>query len=246
MATTAPRRNAKRPRRPRPGLTRERVLSEALRLVDEHGLDALTMRALAGRLGVEAMSLYNHVPGKRGLRDGIRELLWQELGRSLERGEGWKDSMRQVAICLWGLAREHPHAFPLILGGDSLAEPMLRTLARGLATLEDAGFERDTAASTLNAVVQYAVGYSMMELSYRSAVPVSVGGVGIDGESEFDTIVRLTRALPADAPAELVRVARDCCACDYDKQFEFGLDALLAGLDPGCNTLSRAEPSAVP
>jgi TetR/AcrR family tetracycline transcriptional repressor len=229
--TTSPAR--RRPRRP---LTRERVLREALRLVDDEGLQALTMRALGSRLEVEAMSLYNHVPGKEGLRDGIRELLWEELGRSLERGAGWKDSMREVASCLWGLARHHPHAFPLILGGDSLAEPMLRTLASGLATLEEAGFERDAAANTLNAVVQYALGYSMMELSYRSAVPVAVGGVGIDGESELDTIVRLTRALPPDAPPELVRVARDCCACDFDKQFEFGLAALLAGLDPGCNT----------
>jgi AcrR family transcriptional regulator len=229
-ATVTPR---KRPDTP---LTRERVLREALQLVDDEGLKALTMRALGNRLGVEAMSLYHYVEGKDGLRDGIRELLWEELRRSLESGQGWKDSMRQIAACLWGLARQHPHAFPLMLGGDSLAEPMLRTLARGLETLEEAGFERDAAASTLNAVVQYAVGYSMMALSYRSAVPVSVGGIGINGESELDTIVRLTRALPPDAPSELVRVARDCCACDYDKQFEFGLKALLAGLDPECDT----------
>jgi hypothetical protein len=82
------------------------------------------------------------------------------------------------------------------------------------------------------AVVQYAFGYSMMELSDRSAVPVAVGGVGITGQSELEIV----RAFPPDAPSELVRVARDCCACDFDKQFEFALDALLAGLDPGCNT----------
>lgn len=227
---------ARRRKRPKVALTRERVLTEALALVDDEGLDALTMRALGQRLGVEAMSLYNHVPSKEALRDGIRQLLWEELERSLEHGEGWKDSMRQIANRVWGLAREHPHAYPLLLGGDSLAEPMLGTLARGLATLEQAGFQRDTAAHTLNAVVQYAIGYSMMQLSYRAAVPVTIGGIGINGESELDTIVRLTRALSPDAPSELVRVARDCCACDYDKQFEFGLDALLAGLDPGCNT----------
>jgi AcrR family transcriptional regulator len=237
---TSPRATATRRKPPQTPLTRERVLREALQLVDDEGLKALTMRALGNRLGVEAMSLYHYVQGKDGLRDGIRELLWEELRRSLESGQGWKDSMRQIASCLWALARHHPHAFPLILGGDSLAEPMLRTLARGLATLEEAGFERDAAANTLNAVVQYAVGYSMMELSYRSAVPVSVGGIGINGESELDTIVRLTRALPPDAPAELVRVARDCCACDYDKQFEFGLGALLAGLDLSCNTHDSA------
>jgi AcrR family transcriptional regulator len=239
MPSTTPTAEKERSRaRRRPPLTRERILREALSLVDEEGLAGLTMRRLGARLGVEAMALYNHVPGKEGLRDGIGELLWEDLARSLEQGEGWKDSMRQIASCLWGLARQHPHAFPLILGGgDSLAEPMLRTLARGLAMLEGAGFQRGAAANTLNAVVQYAFGYSMMQLSYRSAVPVAVGGVGISGQSELDTIVQLTRALPPDAPSELVRVARDCCACDFDQQFEFGLNALLAGLDPGCNTL---------
>ena len=111
-----------------------------------------------------------------------------------------------------------------------------------LATLEDAGFARDAAANTLTAVVHYAIGYSIMQLSYRSAVPVAVGGVAIDGESELDTIVRLTRALPPDAPSEFVRVARDCCAADFDKQFEFGLDALLAGLDPQCDTRTPSRP----
>jgi AcrR family transcriptional regulator len=219
------------PTRPRRApLTRERVLTEALRLTDEQGLQALTMRALGARLGVEAMSLYNHVPGKQPLRDGIRELLWEELRHALERGEDWTESLRSIARCLRCIARNHPHAFPLITSGSTLAEPMLRTLATGLATLDEAGFDRERAAKTLNAVVHYAMGYATMELSYRSAIPVR------DGQSELDAIVQLTRALPPDAPSELVRVARDCCACDLDEQFEFGLQAMLAGLDPAVYT----------
>src|SRR6266702_1478987 len=103
--------NASRPsprqRRRRP-LTRERVLREALRLVDEEGL-------------------------------------------------------RSIARCLRWLSHTHPNAFPLILSSTSFAESMLSTLATGLATLEDAGFDRDRSAPTLTAVIHYALGYAMME-----------------------------------------------------------------------------------
>jgi AcrR family transcriptional regulator len=206
------------------------VLAEALALVDERGLEALTMRALAARLEVEAMSLYNHVPGKQGLYDGIRGLLWDELGRALATGESWQQSLRSVARCLRGIAHSHPNAFPLILSRTTLDERMLRTAARGLAMLDEGGFDRDRAAKTLNAVIHYALGYAMMELSLRAAVPPAQAGDG-----DLETIVRLSRMLPADSPPELVRVARDCCARDLDEQFEFGLDALLAGLDSDCD-----------
>lgn len=227
MSTPAPDMTATASNARRPKLTRERVLVEALALADERGLGALTMRAVGARLGVEAMSLYNHVPSKGALRDGIRELLWDELRDALQRGDGWRESLQSIARCLRGLARKHPHAFPLITSGDTLAEPMLRTLATGLAMLDESGFDQHHAAQTLNAVVHYALGYAMMELSYQAAAirPIQ------NGHPEFDAIVQLARALPADAPPELVRAARDCCASDLDEQFEFGLQALLDGLD---------------
>lgn len=180
----------------------------------------------------EPHALYKHVDGKDGLLDGIRTLLWEELRRALERGSNWRDSLRSTARCLRSLANTHPHAFPLILSGNSLDESMLQTLASGLATLEEAGFDRDRSAPTLNAVIHYALGYTMMEHACRTAL-----GTPTDGEAELEAIVRLTRTLTANAPASLVRVTRDCCACDYDAQFEFGLQALLAGLDPRCDTL---------
>lgn len=231
MATTSrkPVSTARRPRGRRP-LTRERVLEEALALVDEQGLDALTMRALAARLHVEAMSLYNHVPGKQGLYDGIRGLLWDEVGRALESGQSWQQSLRSVARCLRAIACGHPHAFTLIMSGTTLDERMLRTAARGLEMLDEGGFDRDHAAKTLNAVIHYGLGYATMELSLRAA-----GAPAQAGDGELETIVRLTRTLPGDSPPELVRVARDCCARDPDEQFEFGLDALLAGLGRHCD-----------
>lgn len=220
------------PTRRRPPLTRERVLGEALGLVDEEGLEALTLRALGKRLGVEGMSLYHHVDGKAGLRAGIVELLWEEVERSVEDGDDWKHALRSLATRLRSVAAEHPHAFPLLMSTRSFAEPMLRALARGLAVLRAAGFDDERSARTLNTVVGYACGYAAMEVSLLATGVTAKGGA-----DQFDTAVQLARALPPDTSPELVRVARDCCLCDMDQQFEFGLDALLAGLDPHCETL---------
>lgn len=231
MATTSVRTPpAARRRRRRPPLTRERILSEALALVDEDGLDALTMRGLGRRLGVEAMSLYNHVPGKDGLHDGIRELLWEELQHRLEGGETWKDSLRSIASCLRGCARQHPRAFPLFWSGDTLSESMLRTLEAGIAMLHAAGLDRESSARTLNAVLGYAAGYAMMEHSCMAAVRP------VDERSDLETGVELARVLPPGAPTDLAQIALNCCAFDPDAQFEFGLNALMAGLDPHCET----------
>ena len=77
----------------------------------------------------------------------------------------------------------------------------------------------------------YAAGYGAMEISCFATRP-NVGG----DADELESLVMFMRAFPPDTPPELVRVARDTCMCNTDEQFEFGLDALLAGLDPGCDT----------
>jgi AcrR family transcriptional regulator len=220
--------------RRRTPLTRERVAKEALRLVDERGLDALTMRALGKRLGVEAMSLYNHVDGRDGLEAELVAMLWEEADRSLAEGDGWRASLRSLARCLRDLAIEHPHAFPLLLSASAFAGPMLRVLGRGLEVLREAGFDEERAAQTINAVMSYAAGYGAMEISCFAA------GRARDAGTD-QLALELARMLPPDAPPELARVAQCTCAADPADQFEFGLEALLAGLDPDCETLIAAK-----
>jgi TetR/AcrR family transcriptional regulator, tetracycline repressor protein len=209
------------------------VLAEALRLVDEQGLDGLTMRALGKRLGVEAMSLYNHVDGKSGLHAGVVGLLWQEVEHSVTDAADWKDSLRSLARRQRALATDHPNAFPLLMSASGFAEPMLRALRRGLTVLRDAGFDDDRAAKTLNTVLGYAWGYGAMEISCFAA---RVAG---EADDQLEGLVKLTQGLPRDTTPDLVRVARDCWLCDLDQQFEFGLEALLTGLDPNYETRER-------
>jgi TetR/AcrR family transcriptional regulator, tetracycline repressor protein len=230
MATTAA--SVKRRKRPRPALSRERVLTEALRLVDEDGLEALTMRALGARLGVEAMALYNHVPSKQALHDGIGELLWAELERSVEPQDDWRRSVRALADGLRRLAREHPNAYALLFARRVSPAPGLRTFRSQLETLRAAGFDDSRAADILRAVVGYAMGYALLELS-----SLSVSRSGGEGQDvDLDSLWALARSLPPDLPPDLADVARAVCLCDMNRQFDVGLDALLAGLDPDCNT----------
>lgn len=79
----------------------------------------------------------------------------------------------------------------------------------------------------------YASGYAMLELSSLS---VSRAGEGEGGASDLDSLWALARSLPPDLPPDLAEVARTACLCDASRQFEVGLEALLAGLDPDCNT----------
>src|SRR4029079_17183606 len=88
----------------RPSLSRERVLRAAVEIMDAEGIEAVTMRRIGRELGVEAMSLYNHVEDKAAILDGICEVVmaefsfppetedWEELARAGARG--WRDMLR--------------------------------------------------------------------------------------------------------------------------------------------------------
>src|SRR5690348_15973512 len=108
------------PRRPttshpfrRAGLSRERVLAAAVALADESGIEQLSMRKLAGSLGVEAMSLYNHVPGKDSLLDGMIDLVYAEIDVPAPGGH-WTTEMRARAISTRDALKRHPWAIGLM------------------------------------------------------------------------------------------------------------------------------------
>src|SRR6187549_3482029 len=97
-------------------LTRERIATAALGLVDREGLDALSMRKLGAALGVEAMSLYNHVQNKDDLLDALSELLHQQILASYDppADSTWRERARAMAFAYWRLAQDHPNAFAIV------------------------------------------------------------------------------------------------------------------------------------
>lgn len=144
-------------------LTHRRIVETALRLIDERGLDALSMRALGGELGVEAMALYRHVADKGALLDGVVGLLLEELGDAVPARGGWREVIGGFGRGFRSLALAHPNAFPL-LGRDPArswvaAAPGVEGL---LALLGGAGFAPADAAYAVRSVSRYAVGFSLV------------------------------------------------------------------------------------
>lgn len=196
-------------------LTRSRVMGTALKVIDREGLEALSMRRLGAELGVEAMSLYRYVDAKEALLDGISAQLWSEVRPTDEHAADWKVAVRETARSLRGLARTHSNSFSLLLGRPTLSEPALRVLDALLQTLHGAGFDDRLAAQALGTLVAYAVGYAMIELT-----------CGL-GQPELAAM----RCVVPNATGRFSDVSEALARCDPDAQFDFGLDALLRGLN---------------
>ena len=121
-------------------LSRRRILEAAVRFVDREGLEALSMRKLGSELGVEAMSLYNHVPNKSALLDGMVEVLLGELEIPPE-DEGWERRIREAYQAFRRLAHEHPNVFPLLVVRPPDTMDGIWLVEEFLKTLREAGFD---------------------------------------------------------------------------------------------------------
>ena len=196
-------------------LSRRRILEAAVRFVDREGLEALSMRKLGSELGVEAMSLYNHVPNKGALLDGMVEVLLGELEVPPE-DEGWESRLRKAYRAFRRLAHEHPNVFPLLITRPPETMDGLWLVEEFIRTLRGAGFDAETALYAFRALSSYASGYAMAEIRGFAMEPTGTrAGAGVLSPGDFPNINEL------DAPLREV---------DHDAEFEFGLDLILAGL----------------
>jgi AcrR family transcriptional regulator len=146
-------------------LTRERVLLAATRLADEHGIDALSMRKLAQSLGVEAMSLYNHVTDKDDVLDGMVEIVVGEIDLPTI-GADWQAAMRQRAGSAYRVLLRHPWASQLIVSRFNVGPAMLRYIDATIGCLVAAGFTYELADRAWNAIDSHIYGFTMQQLNF--------------------------------------------------------------------------------
>ncbi len=163
-------------------LDRRRVLAAAIEFIDEHGLEALTMRRMGAYLGVEGMALYRHVTGREDLLDGVVELVIDELYGDpevyLAPKHGWQDYLQRLAHGVRRMAIAHPAVFPLIATRPPAA-PWIRPPLRSVRWLEsflDAltshGFSDGAAVAAYRAYTSFLLGHLLLEVSQRG-VPIS-------------------------------------------------------------------------
>jgi AcrR family transcriptional regulator len=213
-----------RRRRRRAPLTRERVLAAALALVDEGGEEALTMRTLGRQLGVEAMSLYNHVANKEDIIDGLVELVFGEIDVPVPGDGDWKPAMRRRAISVRAALNRHRWAVGLMEGRLHPGPASLRHHDATMGSLREAGFPFRAAVHASSVMDAYIYGFALQEKNLPFESPEEV--------AEVMEIQRQNAPGMDDYPY-LVEVATEMATAGYDyaTEFLFGLDLILDALE---------------
>ncbi|MGH9112324.1 MAG: TetR/AcrR family transcriptional regulator [Acidimicrobiales bacterium] len=214
-------------RRRRGSVTRDNVLRAALDLVDRDGLDALSMRRLAGHLDVETMSLYKRVASKDDLLAGIAEVLWAEVAAAAAPSVDWRAWLGAFGHAIRTVAMAHPHAVSLLVAGEVFPPALLEVIATQLEHVESRGVSRSDAVNAMCTVTAFALGCTMAE---RACF-----GPDHKATSERQQIRRIARALPPDTDDRILDTALTVCGCDPDDMFHQGLDLIIRGSCTGCD-----------
>jgi AcrR family transcriptional regulator len=212
--------------RRRPSLTRDEVLTTALRLIDADGVDALSMRRIGKALDRDPMRLYRFASSKDELLDGVVELVLGELRIPVTDGAGWEEVLRATAHSFRDIALAHPHFVPLLVTRP-LATPLalrplgtLRPLEQLLEILVGAGFDRRGALHAYRLYTGFLQGHVLNELQERLHDP-----------DETDDLLRLgLHRLPVREFPRIRSLAAELAAYDGLQELDEGLDVVIGGL----------------
>lgn len=226
---------ARKQGRPRAGnelLTRERILRTALRLVDAHGIDALSMRRLAAELDVDPMAIYHHLPGKEAILEGIAELAFSEL-RVEPCADDWREQVRAFAMAYRDLVRSHPHLTLLLIANvEAGGASVLEASERLYQALEKSGLPRELIVPAAGVIIDYVHGFALAEgLALRDG---ATGG-------KKDLAVLLERYPSLNLPA-MRRAMRSPSAAQAPADLESGINLILAGISAMIPRTSEGSP----
>ena len=225
MAKSSPERTA---------LSRDRVLRGAVEVADAGGLGSLTIRSLAGQLGVKPMSVYYHVANKDEILDGIVDLVFAEFDLPAPGGD-WRAEMHRRAVSARAVLRRHPWAVGLLQTRTSPGPATLRHHDAFIGTLRRAGFSVEMTAHAYALIDSYVFGFALSE----AALP-------IDGpESVAEVAGSMMPRDAADRYPHLVEFTTEHIlqpGYDFGAEFEYGLDLILDGLARSLPAV--AEPTA--
>ncbi|GAB3186634.1 TetR/AcrR family transcriptional regulator [Nesterenkonia suensis] len=214
---------------PRPTLTLEQIVQAAVELADTDGLEALSMRQLAQRLGVGTMSLYRYVPSKTELLNLMLDAVsGPDEARKAALQSGWRPCLEAAG---WGGRRlylDHPWLLQVnwtrpVLGPNSLAD--MELLMSGLKDLPVTDQEKMSIVTALGA---YTVGTVRQEILWQNA-PAETGMT--DEEFWSDQIPALERAMASGRYPAMAALAEDTFSGSWEDSFALGLEIFLDGLE---------------
>ena len=200
-----------------PRFTREEIAAAALELVEAHGLEALSMRELAARLGVGTMSLYRYFDTKDALLDAVTEAAMPDFTAPRRDAADWRRELRRVFADLRRGLERHPALVRMRFERLPRTERALDWTEAVLQLLQHAGFTRAQAVGGYRALYTYTYGF----VAFAAAETRAQARVATE-----------LRALPSDRYPAIVGSAGELAkTLGSERQYEFGLRRLIVGLD---------------
>lgn len=214
-------------RKARARLDRDVIFRTAVQIADSEGVEAVSMRKIAGKLSVEAMSLYHHIPNKDAILKGMVDLVLGEI-EILGVEQVWKERLRGYARSIRKQLARHPWSLPLL---STFRNPGPETLSHYetiLGIFLDAGFNLETTAHCYSLLDSYIYGFVQQSMSFAM------------GAEEHGTVApeQSLLSMELDSFPNLKRMMREYASrpeYSFEDEFEFGLTVVLDAIE-GLNT----------
>jgi len=207
----------RRTRAARPPLDRQKIAAAGLRIVDDKGADALSLRRLAEELGVAPMSIYWHVKDKAELLELIGHHVFAEIEVPNARGD-WRDQLRDVHRALLAGVLRHPNTTDILVGRARYGPGGLALFERILAILLEAGFSPESAFDAYSSLYLFTLGFTATagrSPAFREIQRQGVVYMGTLPEDQFPSIRTVVPVIGRRA---------------LDEQFDLFLDVVIEGI----------------
>ncbi|MGH3784497.1 MAG: TetR/AcrR family transcriptional regulator [Pseudonocardiaceae bacterium] len=206
-------------------LTQERVVSEALTVIAEQGVEALTMRTLGARLGVVPGALYRHVRSKEQLQDLIVDGVLAEVDGEVNHALPWTEQIKTLARRLQKVLKDHPGVGGLLKTRDPLGPHSLALAEAFLRPLHNAGFRPREAGLAFFLISDYTIGFEV------SSPRISVNEQRVQDATTRKRLHEFFRSLPGDRFPTLIALGEHVWLDNRDERFTAGINALVDGLE---------------
>jgi len=208
----------------RKSLTEALIIEGAVKLADEIGVDALTIRKLATALTVKPMTIYHYVPNKESIIDGMVDMVFSEIDLPPPADADWKSAIRKRSASARTVLGKHPWAVPLMESRRAPGPATLQHHDAVLGCLRSGGLSVKMTAHAYALIDAFIYGFAIQEASLPATT----------GEEMSDMVDVIIETLPADKYPHLMELTTEHIlqpGYDFGNEFEFGLDLILEGLD---------------
>jgi AcrR family transcriptional regulator len=207
----------------RRALTRDRVVAEALALISADGANSLSMRGLAGRLGVVPGALYRHVRSKEQLQDLILDGVLSEINCVTDQSLTWTGQITVLAGRLRAVLEDHPGIAGLLKTRDLISPSSLALAEAFLGPLLAAGLPASAAASAYRLIYDYTLGFALGDRT-------TIGEQRLQNAQTSRELRAFLRSLPADRFPALAAIGEHVWSSDRDERFTTSINTIIAGL----------------